>query len=61
MLILNNASALTFDGGTTGGFEALIKQNGGVATMTGTQTFSAGTTISGGALERRRHAADTAR
>ena len=49
-LVLNNASALTFAGNTTTGFEQLIKQNTGVATMTGTQTF-AGTTISGGTLD----------
>ena len=49
-LILNNANALTFNGAATTAFEALIKQNGGIATMTGTQTFSAGTTIGGGTL-----------
>jgi len=51
VLLLNNAGALTFNGGTTMGFETLVKQNTGVATMTGTQTFSAGTTIDAGTLD----------
>ena len=50
-LILNNAAALTFDGSTTAGFETLIKQNSGTATMTGSQSFAAGTAIDGGALD----------
>ena len=50
-LMLNNTSALTFDGGTTAGFEALVKQNAGVATMTGTQGFSVGTSVDGGTLD----------
>ena len=51
VLLLNNAAALTFNGGTTIGFETLVKQNTGVATMTGTQTFSGGTTIDAGTLD----------
>ncbi|MBM0106341.1 autotransporter outer membrane beta-barrel domain-containing protein [Steroidobacter sp. S1-65] len=51
VLLLNNAAALTFNGGTTIGFETLLKQNSGVATMTGTQTFTAGTTIDAGTLD----------
>src|SRR5690606_5048959 len=43
-LILDNAAAFTFDGGMTTGFEALLKQNTGIATMTGSQSF-ADTTI----------------
>ena len=39
VLILNNALALNFDGGRTAGFESLIKQNAGIATMTGNQSF----------------------
>jgi fibronectin-binding autotransporter adhesin len=49
-LVLDNALALTFNGGATTGFESLLKQNSGVTTMTGSQSFSAGTTINGGAL-----------
>ncbi|MCL1633627.1 autotransporter-associated beta strand repeat-containing protein [Luteimonas sp. SX5] len=51
VLTLNNALALNFDGSRTAGFESLIKQNTGVATMTGSQSFTAGTTISGGTLD----------
>ncbi|WP_051885422.1 autotransporter-associated beta strand repeat-containing protein [Lysobacter antibioticus] len=50
-LVLDNASPLSFDGGTTAGFESLLKQNSGIASMTGTQSFSAGTTIAGGVLD----------
>ncbi|WP_095152342.1 autotransporter-associated beta strand repeat-containing protein [Pseudomonas sp. Irchel s3b5] len=50
-LVLDNALALTFNGGATAGFESLLKQNSGVTTMTGSQSFSAGTTINGGALD----------
>lgn len=49
-LVLANQFALTFDGDATAGFEQLTKQNGGGATMTGTQSFVA-TTISGGTLD----------
>lgn len=51
LLVLNNALALTFDGGQMAGFENLLKQNAGTATMAGTQSFSAGTTIAQGALD----------
>ncbi len=51
VLILNNALGLSFDGSSTAGFENLIKQNTGTATMAGTQTFSAGTEINGGVLD----------
>lgn len=51
VLILDNAAAFTFNGGTTAGFESLVKQNSGVATMTGTQTFTTGTTVSAGTLD----------
>ncbi|WP_408953732.1 autotransporter-associated beta strand repeat-containing protein [Lysobacter sp. Hz 25] len=50
-LVLDNASPLSFDGATTAGFESLLKQNTGIATMTGSQSFSAGTTIAGGVLD----------
>lgn len=49
-LVLANQFALTFDGAATAGFEQLTKQDSGVATMTGTQSF-VGTTISGGTLD----------
>jgi fibronectin-binding autotransporter adhesin len=49
-LVLDNALALSFDGSQTAGFETLLKQNTGTAIMTGTQSFSAGTTIAGGTL-----------
>ncbi|UJB19606.1 MULTISPECIES: autotransporter-associated beta strand repeat-containing protein [Lysobacter] len=49
-LVLDTASELVFDGGTTAGFEFLSKQGAGTATMTGSQSFSDGTTIDGGML-----------
>jgi fibronectin-binding autotransporter adhesin len=49
-LVLNNALGLTFDAAKTVGFESLRKQNSGTATMTGNQSFSAGTTLAAGAL-----------
>ena len=49
-LLLNNALALTFDGGNTAGFEFLQKDNSGEATITGTQTFSGGTALNDGTL-----------
>ncbi|MBT2748707.1 MULTISPECIES: autotransporter-associated beta strand repeat-containing protein [unclassified Lysobacter] len=49
-LVLDTASGLVFDGGTTAGFELLSKQGAGTATMTGSQSFSGGTTIDGGTL-----------
>lgn len=50
-LVLNNATGLTVNGSTVAGFESLVKQNGGTATLTGTQAFDAGATIDGGALD----------
>ncbi len=50
-LVLDNASAMTFDGGQTAGFETLLKQNSGTANMTGSQSFSAGTTVNAGVLD----------
>jgi fibronectin-binding autotransporter adhesin len=50
-LVLDNAGALTFNGGTTAGFETLLKQNTGAATMTGSQSFTGGAMISGGTLD----------
>ncbi len=50
-LILDNTSAMVFDGGQTIGFETLLKQNSGTATMTGSQGFSGGTTIAAGVLD----------
>ncbi|MGJ7901783.1 autotransporter-associated beta strand repeat-containing protein [Lysobacter sp. 1R34A] len=50
LLVIDNALDLTFDGGTTAGFERLSKQNAGTATMTGSQSFSDGAAIDGGTL-----------
>ncbi|WP_082306272.1 autotransporter-associated beta strand repeat-containing protein [Pseudomonas kilonensis] len=49
-LLLDNALALTFNAGATAGFESLLKQNSGVTTLTGSQSFSVDTTINGGGL-----------
>jgi fibronectin-binding autotransporter adhesin len=50
-LVLDSASGLVFDGGQTIGFESLVKQNTDIARMIGSQSFTSGTTITGGALE----------
>lgn len=50
-LVLDSAAALAFDGGNTDGFERLRKDNVGTATVTGTQTFVDGTTITAGTLD----------
>ena len=50
-VVLDSVSALTFDGANVAGFEELVKQNTGIATMTGAQSFSAGTTLEGGTLD----------
>ncbi|EPJ86104.1 autotransporter-associated beta strand repeat-containing protein [Pseudomonas sp. CFII68] len=50
-VVLNNANALSFDAGNTINFELLQKDNTGTATLTGTQSFSGGTTINGGMLD----------
>ncbi|MFC5569018.1 autotransporter-associated beta strand repeat-containing protein [Lysobacter yangpyeongensis] len=50
-LVLDNATALTFDATNTTDFELLQKDNTGTATLTGTQSFLGGTTINGGTLD----------
>ncbi|MCL1635850.1 autotransporter-associated beta strand repeat-containing protein [Luteimonas sp. SX5] len=50
-LVLDNALAMVFDGGQTAGFETLLKQNTGTASMIGSQSFSGGTAIDGGTLD----------
>ena len=50
-IVLDNASALTLAASDVTGFEELVKQNTGIATMTGAQSFSAGTTLDGGRLD----------
>ncbi|MGN7919686.1 autotransporter-associated beta strand repeat-containing protein, partial [Lysobacter sp. 22409] len=50
-LILDNASAMVFDGSQTAGFETLTKQNTGTASMTGSQSFSGGVAIDAGTLD----------
>ncbi|WP_363799607.1 autotransporter-associated beta strand repeat-containing protein [Lysobacter firmicutimachus] len=50
-LILDNASAMAFDGSQTAGFETLTKQNTGTASMTGSQSFSGGVAIDAGTLD----------
>ena len=49
-VVLNNAGAMTFDGGNTINFEILQKDNTGEATLTGTATYSGGTLLNGGTL-----------
>jgi len=48
--VLDNANALSFDASHTINFEYLRKDNVGVATLTGAQSFWGGTTLNGGAL-----------
>jgi len=50
-LVLDSSSGLVFDGSQTIGFESLIKQNTDIARMIGSQSFAAGTSITGGTLE----------
>jgi len=50
-LRVNNAGPRTIDGLSVGGFEALDKQLGGVLTLTGDHSYSAGTTIGAGTLQ----------
>ncbi|HJR74109.1 MAG TPA: autotransporter-associated beta strand repeat-containing protein [Luteimonas sp.] len=50
-LVLENASALSFDGSKTAGFEQLIKRSTGTATMTGSQSFANNTAILAGTLD----------
>ncbi|HEU5137468.1 MAG TPA: autotransporter-associated beta strand repeat-containing protein [Steroidobacteraceae bacterium] len=49
-LVLNNTSAFSFGATGAAGFERLTKQNSGVATLTGSQTYTAGTNINAGTL-----------
>ena len=49
-LVLDNAGALTFDGGNTAGFEILQKNNTGEAIITGAQSFTGGTQVNQGTL-----------
>ena len=41
VIVLNNASALSFDAAVTQGFELLDKRNTGIATLVGSQSFAA--------------------
>ncbi len=49
-VVLNNAVALSLAAGALSGFEQLTKQNTGIATLTGLQTYSAGASINAGTL-----------
>ncbi|ALN65983.1 outer membrane autotransporter barrel domain protein [Lysobacter antibioticus] len=49
-VVLDNANAFSFDAGNTINFEFLQKDNAGEATLTGSQSFSGGTTLNGGTL-----------
>lgn len=49
-IVLNNAAALSFNAASVAGFERLTKQNSGVATLTGTHSYTAGTTLTSGTL-----------
>lgn len=49
-LVLNNTSALTLNVTALTAFERLQKEQGGEATVTGDQSFSAGTEVNGGTL-----------
>src|SRR5207344_1918216 len=49
-VVLNNAGALSLAPGELSGFEQLTKQNTGIVTLTGLQTYSAGTSINAGTL-----------
>ncbi len=49
-LVLNNAAAFSLGGTAVSGFERLTKQNTGVATLTGSHTYSAGTIVNAGTL-----------
>ncbi len=50
-VIVDNATAQTFDGSQVINFETLQKDNTGTLTLTGAQSFSGGTTVNGGALD----------
>ncbi|RST51865.1 autotransporter-associated beta strand repeat-containing protein [Variovorax sp. MHTC-1] len=47
---VNNTASRTLDGASTAGFETLMKQGTGTLTLTGTQSYSAGTTVQAGTL-----------
>jgi len=47
-VVLDNANALSFDASHTINFEDLRKDNVGVATLTGAQSFWGGTMLNGG-------------
>ncbi|CAK9041997.1 Adhesin BmaC autotransporter (Brucella monomeric autotransporter) [Durusdinium trenchii] len=50
-VIVDNATAQTFDGSQVINFETLQKDNTGTLTLTGVQSFSGGTIVNGGALD----------
>ncbi|MFC5569015.1 autotransporter-associated beta strand repeat-containing protein [Lysobacter yangpyeongensis] len=50
-VILNNALAMTLDGDDVANYEFLVKDQEGVATLTGASNFSGGTTINAGTLD----------
>ncbi|MGK6307323.1 autotransporter-associated beta strand repeat-containing protein [Variovorax sp. DT-64] len=49
-LQVNNTAGRTLDGAGTGGFETLVKQGAGTLTLSGAQSYSAGTTVQAGTL-----------
>jgi fibronectin-binding autotransporter adhesin len=49
-VVLNNALAMTLDGSAIVDYEFLVKNQAGIASLTGTQTYSGGTTINDGTL-----------
>jgi fibronectin-binding autotransporter adhesin len=49
-VVLDTASAFTFDAANTINFEYLQKDNAGEATLVGVQSFTGGTTVNGGTL-----------
>ena len=49
-LALDNAGALTFDASRTINFEFLVKDNSGIATLTGSQDYVGGATLNDGTL-----------
>ncbi len=49
-VVLDNASAMRLDGARIAGYEFLRKQGAGVATLTGTHAYAAGTTLARGTL-----------
>ncbi|QGW82579.1 autotransporter-associated beta strand repeat-containing protein [Variovorax paradoxus] len=49
-LRVNNTASRTLDGTSTAGFETLVKQGSGTLTLTGAQSYSAGTAVQAGTL-----------